>query len=130
MPAGSRRQSPPARAGAPPPAEGWQGWDTYADFYDWENARTLDRRDIAFWQDLARRSPGPVLELGCGTGRVSIPVARTGAHLVGIDRSEEMLAHARRRGKRARPKGTNAVGRLSWIRGDIRALPFPDTAGF
>ena len=34
--------------------EGWHGWDQYAQFYDWENARTVGRRDISFWQDLAK----------------------------------------------------------------------------
>ena len=34
-------------------AEGWQGWDDYAPFYDWENAQTLPRRDVRFWQRLA-----------------------------------------------------------------------------
>src|SRR5207248_1304496 len=59
-------------------AEGWQGWDEYADFYDWENAQTLDRRDVSFWQDIVGRTRGTVLELGCGTGRVTLPVARRG----------------------------------------------------
>jgi len=27
-------------------AEGWQGWDDYAPFYDWENAQTQARRDV------------------------------------------------------------------------------------
>ena len=39
--------------------EGWQGWDEYAPFYDWENARTLGRRDVPFWRRLARRGRGP-----------------------------------------------------------------------
>ncbi|MBW8868348.1 MAG: methyltransferase domain-containing protein, partial [Acidobacteria bacterium] len=99
--------------------EGWRGWDDYAPFYDWENARTLQRRDVAFWQRLACAQDGPVLELGCGTGRIAVPVARGGARIVGIDRSEEMLARARKRVARAR------VGRyLSLVRGDIRELPF------
>ena len=105
--------------------QGWKGWDDYADFYDWENAQTLDRRDVRFWQQMALRAGGWVLELGCGTGRVAIPVARAGAHVVGIDRSTEMLAHARRRTKRARLKG-----HVSWLRGDIRALPFRKSARF
>ena len=109
----------------PRKAEGWQGWDDYAPFYDWENAQTLDRRDVRFWQKLASRMSGPVLELGCGTGRVTIPVARAGAHVVGIDRSSEMLAYARRRAARARTKG-----RLSWLQGDIRQLPFRNAARF
>jgi ubiquinone/menaquinone biosynthesis C-methylase UbiE len=116
------------RARSPKPEarrEGWHGWDQYADFYDWENAQTLDRRDVAFWQRMAQRANGPVLELGCGTGRVTIPVARTGARIVAVDRSEEMLAYARRRAKRAR-----LAGSVSYVRGDIRALPFNRTTRF
>ena len=105
--------------------EGWEGWDSYADYYDWENAQTLDRRDVEFWQGMAERANGPVLELGCGTGRVTIPVARTGAHIFGVDRSEEMLAHARRRAKRAR-----LAPQVSWVRSDIRSLPFRRSARF
>ena len=97
--------------------EGWQGWDEYAPFYDWENAQTLARRDIPFWQRLAAAQDGPVLELGCGTGRVTLPVARTGVRIVGIDRSAPMLARARQRLRRAR------VSALL-LRGDIRHLPF------
>ena len=33
--------------------EGWQGWDAYARFYDWENAQTVRRRDVGFWRRLA-----------------------------------------------------------------------------
>jgi len=105
--------------------EGWRGWDDYAPFYDWENARTLQRRDVAFWQRLAAAQTGPVLELGCGTGRIAIPVARTGTRIIGIDRSEEMLARARRRMTRAR-----LAGRLSLVRGDIRSLPFGSRTRF
>ena len=99
--------------------EGWRGWDDYAPFYDWENARTLQRRDVAFWQRLAAAQDGPVLELGCGTGRIAVPVARAGARIVGIDRSEEMLARARKRMVR-----TRVGGHLTLVRGDIRELPF------
>src|SRR5437763_10012069 len=78
------------------PPEGWTGWDEYAPFYDWENAQTVGRRDVPFWRRVAARSGGPVLELGCGTGRVSRPLARAGIDLVGIDRSAPMLERARR----------------------------------
>jgi ubiquinone/menaquinone biosynthesis C-methylase UbiE len=114
-----RANSPKAKA------EGWQGWDDYAPFYDWENAQTLDRRDVRFWERMASHAGGRVLELGCGTGRVTIPVARAGAHIVGVDRSTEMLAHARKRARRSRLKG-----RVSWLRGDIRRLPFRRSARF
>ncbi len=127
--------------------EGWQGWDEYAPFYDWENAQTLGRRDVAFWRRVASAARGPVLELGCGTGRVSLPLARAGIRLVGIDRSVPMLDRARKGAARAfmrasaRPaeasRGVSGRARTTtpipkpesripprFVRGDIRALPF------
>lgn len=105
--------------------EGWRGWDEYAPFYDWENARTVARRDVAFWQRLAVAQDGPVLELGCGTGRIAVPVAKAGARVVGIDRSPRMLARARTRVRRA-----GLQDRAWLVRGDIRALPFRSRGGF
>ena len=106
--------------------EGWQGWDAYAPFYDWENAQTLGRRDVAFWRRVAAKANGPVLELGCGTGRVSAPLARAGVNLVGIDRSEPMLARARKQILRSSNPQVRKSLRL--IRGDIRFLPFEGAA--
>jgi ubiquinone/menaquinone biosynthesis C-methylase UbiE len=105
--------------------DGAEGWDTYAPFYDWENARTQSRRDVGFWQRLALAQDGPVLELGCGTGRVAVPIVRAGATLVGVDRSAQMLARARTRLTRAR-----LADRALLVRGDIRALPFRSRRGF
>ena len=104
--------------------DGAGGWDAYAPFYDWENARTLGRRDVSFWRRLAAAQDGRVLELGCGTGRITVPAARTGAHVVGIDRSSPMLARGRGRVKRFRALSAMLV------RGDIRALPFRSRPGF
>lgn len=104
---------------------GADGWDAYAPFYDWENAQTVARRDIAFWQRLALANEGPVLELGCGTGRVALPVVKAGARLVGVDLSAPMLARARTRLIRAR-----LAGRALLVRGDIRHLPFRSSMGF
>ena len=107
-----------------PKREGWQGWDEYAPFYDWENAQTLGRRDVPFWRRIAAVAGGPVLELGCGTGRVSLPLARAGVELVGIDRSAPMLDRARRRIlKSSNPR---ILKSLDLVRGDIRQLPFED----
>jgi ubiquinone/menaquinone biosynthesis C-methylase UbiE len=103
--------------------EGWQGWDEYAPFYDWENARTLGRRDVPFWRRVALGAGAPVLELGCGTGRISLPLAKAGVELVGIDRSAEMLARLRSRVMRP-CFGAAARRRLRPVRGDIRSLPF------
>jgi SAM-dependent methyltransferase len=119
--------------------EGWEGWDDYAPFYDWENARTLGRRDVPFWQRLALQTAASgsrqprVLELGCGTGRVTFPLWRAGVSMVGIDRSAAMLARAEKRRRAARRRAVNARGAASssraavdFIRGDIRHLPFRD----
>jgi SAM-dependent methyltransferase len=106
-------------------AEGWHGWDEYAPFYDWENARTVARRDVRFWRQLAARQDGRILELGCGTGRLSLPLLRDGAALVGIDRSEPMLARARTKARRA-----GLLPRARFVRGDIRRLPFRNRPGF
>jgi ubiquinone/menaquinone biosynthesis C-methylase UbiE len=103
-------------------SDGSSGWDDYAPFYDWENARTLGRRDLPFWKRLIARAEGRVLELGCGTGRLLVPLARSGVDIVGIDRSEAMLAYARARLRRLRSPVHARV-----LRGDIRDLPFRST---
>jgi len=108
-----------------PKREGWEGWDEYAPFYDWENARTLGRRDVPFWQRVVADVRGPVLELGCGTGRIALPLANAGARLVGIDRSGPMLARADMR-RKAGASRARRRGQVSFVRGDIRHLPFAD----
>ena len=79
-------------------------WDAYAPFYDWENAQTLGRRDLAFWRRLAEQAGGRVLELGTGTGRVALPLIRAGVPLVGVDRSAGMLDRAAKRVRRLRAR--------------------------
>ena len=105
--------------------DGAAGWDEYAPFYDWENARTLGRRDVPFWQRLSLARGGRALELGCGTGRVTIPAARAGARVVGVDRSPAMLARAETRVRRLAPSL-----RPHLVLGDIRHLPFRAQPGF
>ena len=50
---------------------------------------------VAFYTALARETGGPVLEFACGTGRVSIPIARLGLAVTGLDLVPGMLALAR-----------------------------------
>ena len=57
--------------------------------------------DVDFYRGLARDAGGPVLELGCGTGRVLLPIARDGIACTGLDSSEAMLEELRAR----RPPG-------------------------
>lgn len=47
--------------------------------------------DARFYRELAHETGSPVLELGCGTGRVLLPIARDGIACVGLDQSLEML---------------------------------------
>lgn len=52
----------------------------------------LHTEDLPFWLDLAQQQPGPILELGCGSGRVLIPLLQSGQSIVGLDHDAGMLA--------------------------------------
>jgi len=101
---------------------GHEGWGAYAPFYDWENARTMGRRDLGFWRQLATRTGGRVLELGSGTGRLTVPLHRHRIPIVGVDRTEEMLRRVAPRARRAR------TTRPPLARGDVTRLPFADAS--
>jgi len=75
---------------------GRDGYAQIADLYD-EVGPYRKRPDIAFYVEAAANAGGPVLEVGCGTGRVLIPSARAGAGMVGLDVSAAMLAICRRK---------------------------------
>ncbi len=77
--------------------------------YDLTNADFTE--DIPFYKRLVAKYGGPVLELACGTGRVTIPIAEMGYDVVGLDISEPMLAHARKKSKRLN---------ITWVKGDCR----------
>jgi SAM-dependent methyltransferase len=55
------------------------------------------RPDVAFYVEEATRAGGPVLEVGCGTGRILLPTARAGVPITGLDASPAMLARCRER---------------------------------
>lgn len=57
----------------------------------------LQTEDLPFWQALAQQAAGPVLELGCGTGRVLLHLARQGYALTGADNDPTMLNFLRER---------------------------------
>ncbi len=68
-------------------------YDGWADVYD--SIYAYVREDIPFYVQEASRSGGPVLELGCGTGRVTVPIAQSGIDIIGLDNSDAMLERAR-----------------------------------
>jgi SAM-dependent methyltransferase len=82
--------------------------------------------DIAFFRSLAEQTGGPIIELGCGSGRVAIPLAEAGFTVVGIDRSTGMLARARARADAAGPE---VAGRLRLVEGDMTATRAGDGFG-
>ena len=90
------------------------------DQYDLEHEG--DDSDVRFHVELVRRyRPGRVLELGCGSGRVTLPLAAAAAEhnssIVGIDTDERMLEQAR---KKAEALDPGAGSRLSLETGDLR----------
>jgi SAM-dependent methyltransferase len=70
-------------------------YDRIARLYDPWSASVVE--DVPFYLERARRSGGPVLELGVGTGRLAIPIAADGIEVIGVDASEGMLEVARER---------------------------------
>ena len=68
--------------------------DYYADgaWYDAEYVHI--RNDIPYYASVAAESPGPVLELACGTGRLTIPMAQAGATVLGVDVVPAMIEQA------------------------------------
>jgi len=70
-------------------------FDRIARWYDYAQKEFV--KDIPFYVEYARKCGGEVLELGCGTGRVLIPIAREGIRVTGLDASEGMLNIARKK---------------------------------
>jgi len=65
--------------------------------WDYDHFNPLAEREVAWYQQFAEKSGGPVLELACGTGRLLARLAGAGLEVTGQDLSEAMLAQARRR---------------------------------
>src|SRR6266513_5381459 len=64
-------------------------YDAIAHLYDpWSRSVT---EDVPFYVEEARRSGGPVVELGVGTGRIAVPIASDGIRVIGVDSSRAML---------------------------------------
>ncbi len=84
-----------------------------AEFYDLEfAARELE---IPFYRKHARQAGGPLLEVACGTGRLTLPIARDGGEITGLDISRPML-------EQARLKAASEGLRVEWIEQDCRDM--------
>jgi len=77
-------------------------YHTAAKYYDGAYA-AMDLVDAPFYVDLAKESGGPVLEIGCGTGRVLLATARAGIEIHGLDNSAPMLTVLREKIARENP---------------------------
>jgi SAM-dependent methyltransferase len=93
-------------------------YDKIARLYDPWSRSVVE--DVPFYVEEARRSGGPVVELGVGTGRLAVPIAVEGIRVIGVDMSAGMLAVARERAELA---GVELDLRL----GDFRDPPVEGT---
>jgi SAM-dependent methyltransferase len=91
--------------------------DAFAEFYDYLPLYA-ERQDVAFYVAEAQRAAkaagsgvSPVLELGCGSGRILIPTAAAGVRIVGLDLSPAMLARCRQK-LEVQPEEVRASTRL------------------
>jgi SAM-dependent methyltransferase len=85
-------------------------YDAIAELYDPWSTSVVE--DVAFYLEEARRSGGPVVELGVGTGRIAVPIAADGIRVIGIDSSRGMLDICARRAALAGVKLDLRVGDL------------------
>jgi SAM-dependent methyltransferase len=112
-------------AGQPSPAA------ELAQLYDLEHDEIGD--DLVFYREMARRSRGAVLDLGCGSGRL-FPALLAGGRrrLVGLDGSPDLLARARERIEAHPPLAAAAAeGRIRLVEADVRSVgELPGRFGF
>lgn len=91
----------------------------FADPTYYDSAYRKRTADIGYYVRLAQQFRRPVLEYGCGNGRIALPMARAGVAVTGIDRSAPMVRDLRRR---LRDEPVEVRQRLSVRQGDMRTL--------
>ena len=90
------------------------------DVLEYLDGRHYDRKieskkmniDLRFYINKAKLYGGPILELACGTGRITIPIAKEGFSIIGLDLLNTMLKEAKR-------KSEEAGVEIEWIEGDM-----------
>lgn len=97
-----------------------QFYETIARFYDAENADMTD--DLALYRELADDTGDPILDVGCGTGRVMLHLAQAGHRVVGLDYAQAMLA----RGERKLDLLGDLRTRVRFVHGDALTVQLTD----
>jgi len=92
-------------------------YEITAKYYDGAYAAKQDLVDLPFYLEVAQKSPGPILEIACGTGRVLIPIARREIEIHGVDNSRPML-EILKRNLQAEP--TEVREKVTLHEGDMR----------
>ncbi|MBA2362709.1 MAG: methyltransferase domain-containing protein [Chloroflexia bacterium] len=92
--------------------------DTVMELYELEHQGFID--DLHLYRSYAMLSGGPVLELGCGTARLMLPLATLGYDVVGVDSSASMLARAR---QKLEASGLRSFSLVEAPLPDLTALP-------
>src|SRR5258707_9417727 len=90
-----------------------------ADYYDESPVVSGRLQDVAFYRDATRDFGDPILELGCGTGRITMALAEAGKRVTGLDLSERMLQRAEK--KRAALR-VEARERLHLVQGNMAGV--------
>jgi SAM-dependent methyltransferase len=103
-------------------------YDQIAHLYDVDMAQNMRFADVDFYARIAQSKNGRVLELGCGNGRILLDLASRGIDVVGVDRSQRMLAELfRKASERRLPVRACAmdVRRLGFaVRFDVVLCPY------
>ena len=94
--------------------------DVYGDFSDFYDVYVGDwLEDVPFYLDYAKSLETPLLEIGAGSGRLTLPLARAGFPVVAVDISRSMLALLR---ERLSEEPEVVRGRVEIVEDDIREL--------
>src|SRR5712672_2758271 len=72
-------------------------YDSIAHLYDADMAQNMRFDDVGFYHRLCATHGGHILELGCGNGRILLELASRHIDIVGVDRSQKMLADLARK---------------------------------
>lgn len=92
----------------------------WAEYYD--STQRGVAGDIPFYVEMARKYGGEVLDLACGTGRVSIPLAEAGLSVTGMDLSSEMLERGKQKAEAA-----GLAEQIAFVQGDMRRFELGKT---